>query len=1018
MASKLREHLQCRYWFERSLAMDKLCDAPYGLVRQEALRDEFKAGYLAEQYGLLTARSESVSGRFSLRIQNEMSGGYQRTRSSEKFADLCYSNYLRVIDAGKSTARAYVLFANSMQSARRMEARFELEAKKNRVDPRPMNFRFVHDGLVAIELDATLCESDVRFSQRILSGQGATPSLYNVQKHAIQAAEEPASSAFPDNWDFPGNMPPLRLEDALATLSALPAQHPLQALSRTAFLLVRGLHAVALSTTMNNTAVQRSQLAANALSNVEVAARVLPVVLSDTSRFASVFAVLVEEINLLLAQTRPYTSAHYKAAASTQFNRRAQIAGADRSGGISESFLVASGMQAVAVAIELAKKAIGIGEGERQVDLVAFDDVAKGPAYYELPRLAGQDIASPGTGRIVLATLNGSLPARRHETDAPLTWDVDRLIAEVKERIKAAAPSQASPLVLILDRTLEKKISGEISELSNVLAAIKEEIDAGRLIIFLCRSYQKYQSLGSAKIMAGEIMMIARPGRLAEHCQAMLREAEDELNWFANDECQLLTHFLVHAPSQELDLLEAASANAAFVHEHCFQPEQGRLRGFDAFEPGLPFGVLSPSRRPDEEKAIVHVRLASVTERYFVQNLLEKRLPTRESFAFTTSNVGRLPLGATRISFGQESRDELVEALYAIGWVKKQGSFELKVSSILAHVREIARCGSEIVLADADVLKWAQAAIDVLEKRGSRVDTQVATCKALLNQLYSAERNARTLALGLRTLLREALAAGRQSESLQEDVIILAAAFAPVVESEATEHVQRMQASLNRDPAGLGPDHPEYFKARYALSMIASMLRLDKELFSGLTEEDAEALRKSYKSLLRAGLPGFSVSARDMLVFNYLRHLNSNVDLEDPAEIEHYASEILGTAHLLSGALQKGRLALDIKDKLISRLAPETRRKLVDRLLLPLGATIICNCLEDLIHNQRLVLASALKEAILFRISECLEGRQVMDLPVELRHVALHRDGTGAPLGAVGLAVLRAEVEKITANIA
>ncbi len=116
-------------------------------------------------------------------------------------------------------------------------------------------------------------------------------------------------------------------------------------------------------------------------------------------------------------------------------------------------------------------------------------------------------------------------------------------------------------MTLVLDITIETADG----LLEAVLAALLPLLCAGSLHVVLSKSFQKYGSLGLAKLTAGASWLIAAHGH-AQHMHRALLAMNDALEWARSDDCQFLTMLLECVPDMETRFIHRAIDNAAAVN--------------------------------------------------------------------------------------------------------------------------------------------------------------------------------------------------------------------------------------------------------------------------------------------------------------------------------------------------------------------------------------------------------------------------------------------------------------------
>jgi len=147
-------------------------------------------------------------------------------------------------------------------------------------------------------------------------------------------------------------------------------------------------------------------------------------------------------------------------------------------------------------------------------------------------------------------------------------------------------------------------------------------------------------------------------------CQERLKSIEDQLKWYELDEMQLLVHILKYAPRQEFKFISRAADNAKFVNDlwPCDVANQ------DAFALGLPFVTKGKSGtrwafQHDNQKG--NTRVLHVSK---LATLLA--LEDRDSFSSIVSSFLTMD-SVVRFNIGQESKEQLLEKIYALGVLLK-----------------------------------------------------------------------------------------------------------------------------------------------------------------------------------------------------------------------------------------------------------------------------------------------------------------------------------------------------------
>ncbi|WP_438024299.1 hypothetical protein [Sorangium sp. So ce233] len=473
-------------------------------------------------------------------------------------------------------------------------------------------------------------------SERIrnyLKHVGATPSTYQVYRYVEPAAGELASDSNVDNVDRLAQI--LDSADFKALKRIAGSDSSMRFIFKTAVSLLEGLHDVVAE--LPGDAFRRGKLVHEALTNIE---RLLPIfyVFRDSSaRVMPYYDLLVDELFLTLAAARPYTPDDLtEGERLVQDQRNPKVKELAEAEGVDRLIHPAwSGMDAIVTALDAARRSSG-----ESVHLLHNE--REQANYFEVPEvLAAQArVAAPGTERdagIVFATLDPSSPLS--EPTSP--EDVIREVRDRVERFEAQKPDGVSTVSLVLDTTIqtEPQSPGEPTHVDHVVGELADLVKQGKLQIFLARSYQKYQGLGSAKVMGGAVTLL-RSGDGAPESSAFLQSIETDGNT-SRDEWQFFTHVLKHASAHELGMIRVATENAAFVAEKLF-PRGGGA----GYRRGLPFLMKDAS---------------------IEQHLKNLDVLQLDSFGLVTSTFLGISGVGTRVTIGQEPKERLVEKFFAAG---------------------------------------------------------------------------------------------------------------------------------------------------------------------------------------------------------------------------------------------------------------------------------------------------------------------------------------------------------------
>jgi hypothetical protein len=414
--------------------------------------------------------------------------------------------------------------------------------------------------------------------------------------------------------------------------------------------------------------MDRDPLLNDSLGQMQVLLSVMPAMANDAPRFTQLFDLTTDELHIILSQTRPYGPNDFKQKSREQLAERAPSIKALDPTVEAKPYLVSSGMDALTTGFAAARQALG-ADGDAQM-------VNSEGTYFEQREILGHAERVRDEGRIVIGNLNPSTP-----TDPPSS--IQSVIDAVKAKLTAppgvfagpvapgepgaVPPPPAAPkkLSLVLDITVEqgkKDAKGDIagpSDVDKVFADpdIKRAIEAGTLSVVLCKSYQKYPTLGSGKVMAGSVTVVAKQGQFAG--DDLLGRSEAGAGVGDSDEGQLMTHLVATTGKQELELGKNAADNAQRIAD--MMPVRGGKR-LGIFNPGLPF-VIAPDK-PNELTDSDGRKTSQDTYKL----LLAMGVESRDSFGF--QNMSCLAFdGNLRINPGQESPEGLTEKFHAVNKV-------------------------------------------------------------------------------------------------------------------------------------------------------------------------------------------------------------------------------------------------------------------------------------------------------------------------------------------------------------
>ncbi|WP_437895102.1 hypothetical protein [Sorangium sp. So ce124] len=487
--------------------------------------------------------------------------------------------------------------------------------------------------LLEVDLDERSSEEEVKGIRQYLKEIGATPSTYQVYRY-VKPAKELAIDTTIDN--LAGLERLLKSSDFRQLKRIANSESSMRFIFKTAVALLEGLDAVVRE--RGSDAFRHGKLVQEALQNIE---RLLPIfyVFRDSSaRVMPYYDPLIDELFLMLVAARPYGPDDLIAGEEqVQDERNPKVKELVGDASVDRAIHPAwSGMDALVTALEAARQVSG-----DSVHLLHDTDRAQAN-YFEVPIVLGAQgrVADPGAemdAGIVFATLDPSAPVSQPTSPADVIEAVKGRIARFEEQ----ESSGARVVSLVLDTTIQTKprSDGELSHVDQVVSELAPLVKEGKLQILLARSYQKYQGLGSAKVMGGAVTLL-RSTAGAPESRDFLKNIDTKGNT-SRDEWQFFTHVLKNASDNELGMIGVATENAKFVADHLFPRGGG-----SPYVEGLPF-----------------LMKAFQVEQYMKSlDLLQL-----DSFGLVTSTFLGIESAGTRVTIGQESKHRLVEKFFATG---------------------------------------------------------------------------------------------------------------------------------------------------------------------------------------------------------------------------------------------------------------------------------------------------------------------------------------------------------------
>lgn len=653
MAKEIGPHLIAQRRYESSVAQDQVGLRNFTQRRSAALGSIPGAQAIASQYGQSFAADLVDEKPFypRLSIANEPEVTYHRGWPWEGLQAHLTSLYTKM--HGPLPKDHDVAFANSHRAVDYFQALFKAISKSDQPLPPPQPLA---QGIFAVPFHTDHMEQVEEFQTLI----GARPSSYQAKRVLCGKLPPFQPSDKADNFRA---MSPLVRSQPNAPSNRLRLASPNEgtgALAHTAADLVDSAVAILVSRKLLARHRQDPLLQLGILGLHEQMEN-LCTLHNDTARFGNAYRALMEELHVILAQTKPYSLQDFKDGALRQLHNRIEPALLEKLKP-PEVHLATSGMNAILQGLEVARMATGDGK----FTPLSTKRHGQTPLYYEVETLLSYTgRKSSPESKTLLATLNNSVPEPPIRDQDP--WDVEAVIEATRAQVAKHKTGEV-PFTLVLDTTLERR--EDLKALTNEL---QNELVTGKLQIVVCKSYQKFANLCSSKVMAGGIFVLGAESPARKAHDAHLKTVEKELNWMGNDESQLMTHF-IQSGHQEFNLLERAVENAKFVRDNFFSG-QGEHAEIDGYHQHLPFAMISGHRAHDgfDYPSLILHNAQGESDSYEyapTRNIDMERSRSRASFAFSETTLSAIPdlpgydPLMIRLAFGQESKAELTEMFY------------------------------------------------------------------------------------------------------------------------------------------------------------------------------------------------------------------------------------------------------------------------------------------------------------------------------------------------------------------
>ncbi|MFP8966786.1 hypothetical protein ACKC9G_09440 [Pokkaliibacter sp. CJK22405] len=646
LEQSLHQSLERQWRHDRGVQQDWLMTSSFAKKRRNDLLSISGGHRAAGQYGLSIASAQALKREINrnMKISNSADSDYQRDAPSQGFLQRCKDIYLA--KGGKPDTP--VLFVNSGYGAARiltqMSSRYldkgSLESHLSK------HLQELQPGLFALTFDS---ERALKEATSLSYTNGSTPSSYTAMSRLYPARGKIIDNPKVDNLKLISAIRGTPGDSVIERLRDMPPDHALAAMSNTAASLIESLLDV-LAKKGVDVEEKHNPLLREGLEGLHNIADILPSLTHDSTKFTNGYQALMEELQICIAAADPYDLGDFRKAASKMLAADKLPPSIPRP----KMHLMTSGMGSLSMAHDLA----AIMTGNPNVEKAYTRRHGETPVYFEVNHIREANNIRSKDADTLFATLNHSLPGGTGQHQQG--WNVDSVIAATDKRLDQMDRSDP-PLVLILDATVEKR-----GDMEKLMSHFARDIEKGDLRMVICKSYQKYANLCSAKVMAGGIAIVSKEGKTLDKAQDHLRNIEKQIGWINNDEVPLLVHMLNNR-EQEFQLLDHAVANTNFVADTFFNGQNGHAT-LDSFERHVPFSL---HREGKERNHRFDFHLGEKDDHVNYQrtgHLPKDTIRGRDSFAFANTTTVNIPMGnhekGTRLSYGHESQAELTERFY------------------------------------------------------------------------------------------------------------------------------------------------------------------------------------------------------------------------------------------------------------------------------------------------------------------------------------------------------------------
>ena len=348
---------------------------------------------IAGQYGITIAMEQMTTPRPGrLKLHNISDSNYHREAPSETLKTFC--------EPMKTTEHPSVLI-NSHLMAKKVLDHFcgskALLAGTPEIHLKSKMFKKLQPGVFVLKF---LSPSSIRTAEALLQLYGAHPSPYALMAQAYGVRKTIEHRTDIDNSILLAKLKGENDNSISGRLRALPENHGAATLASTAASLIDTLTTVLEQNIA--TSQRQNPILANGLDALHNIADSLPALSRDHSKFSSGYQALIEELQVCLSATTPYTLKDFHQAAAPLL----AIQHLPASVPVPEVKLVSSGMAAIAVGLEAASLISGCPD----VEIAVSKSHGKAPPYFEIELLHGGKLTGSAKTTTLFATLGHNIP--------------------------------------------------------------------------------------------------------------------------------------------------------------------------------------------------------------------------------------------------------------------------------------------------------------------------------------------------------------------------------------------------------------------------------------------------------------------------------------------------------------------------------------------------------------------------------------------------------------------------------